>query len=660
MKANARMDPVFRKRAGAWLSIVGISGLASIGQADVDLHQAADRSVAVRTGVYTAKIAANGDLTELSVKDAKAFTHPFGDPGKPPAVVPSINVNGKMVAVRSGQARTEWTFGEDRIDVLTEGYNYECRLDPSVKIVLESGGKSRPYDNAPGGTAGGGVIGLVLDNGLTALASAGGKPFLLHVHSPRILPNHYTGGFGKPGDPLTWTWLLGGKPGAAQLITGLDVVGVGADEAVLQAGGNRGQGIVHFPAAVPVAFQLGQRNQSETETVKLEYRVEVWDHYLWRMSHFGGVPAATEIVQRHRLHFSTHLAELAPGQTAQVTTERLHLKPGFYYLFVAAWQGDQKLTEIDGIPFTVDLPAYQPITTRPADFDAFWARQEEKLRQTPLKPQVVRVSPAGAAGDLYEVTGDMPGAKPFRALYEVPAGDGPHRYVLLSSQLDHLLDQKKLEAAKPGWKSDAAMPVLWVSAAEAATYGRWASAEDNNLLENILIWLRAVDYLKSRPDVLPGSIRLFGASRGGPLVLVTAARRPADIAGAAAHVHTSCGLSWTHKPYYGWGLPGGHNSRDPAAVEALAAMAAYVDPVNHAQDIRCPITFAYGISDWGLSPPEGIEAAYQLCGSAWKRISRDAGGHVFTAGTRDIMKQLDEHLLSAHGAVDQSHIMKEH
>ncbi len=642
------------------LAIVGLLALPTTVRAEVAIQQAADRSVTVATSVYTAKIDANGNLAELSVKEAKVFTHSFGDPGRPPAVAPTINVTGQMVAVRAGQARTEWTFGEHRIDVLTEGYNYECRLDPSVKIVLENGGKSKPYDSTPGRTAGGGVIGLVLENGLTALAVAGGQPFLLHVHSPRLLPNHYTGGFGKPGDHLEWTWVLGGKPGAAQLITGLEVVGIGADEAMLQAGGNRGQGIVHFPTAVPVAFRLGQSNQSETETVKLEYRIEIWDHYLWRMSHFGGVPDDAEIVRRHRLHDSTHPAELTPGQTAQVTTAPLQLKPGFYYLFIAAWQGDQKLTEIDGIPFTVDLPAYQPITTRPADFDAFWTRQEEKLRQTPLQPQVVRISPAGAAGELYEVTGDMPGGKPFRALYEVPAGDGTHRYVLLSSQLDHLLDQKKLEAAMPGWKSGAAMPVLWVGAAEAATFGRWTSAEDNNLLENILIWLRGVDYLKSRPEVQPGSIRLFGASRGGPLVLVTAARRPADIAGAAAHVHTSCGISWTHKPYYGWGLPGGHNARHPAAVEGLAAMAAYVDPVNHAQDIRCPITFAYGIGDWGLSPPEGIEAAYQLCGSAWKRISRDAGGHVFTAGTRDIMKQLDEHLLSAPGTVDQSHIMKEH
>jgi len=39
---------------------------------------------------------------------------------------------------------------------------------------------------------------------------------------------------------------------------------------------------------------------------------------------------------------------------------------------------------------------------------------------------------------------------------------------------------------------------------------------------------------------------------------------------------------------------------------------------NHAEFIVCPITFGYGISDFGLSPPEGIEAAYVLAKSRWK------------------------------------------
>jgi hypothetical protein len=145
-------------------------------------------------------------------------------------------------------------------------------------------------------------------------------------------------------------------------------------------------------------------------------------------------------------------------------------------------------------------------------------------------------------------------------------------------------------------------------------------------------------------------------------VLITAARRPADIAGVAAHVHTSCGIGWTHKPYYGWGIPGGvdYNVRNAAQVARFAAMAAYVDPVNHAADVRCPMTFAYGAWDWGLSPPEGIEAAYVLCGSNWKRISRDAGGHVYTPGTIRINKDLDELLNSAAGVGNQDRIMKEH
>ena len=150
------------------LTLASLVAFPAFSQAEVTVKQAADRSVEVQTAVYTARIDARGNLAELTVKGAKAFTHQFGDPGKPPAEPPSINVINQVVAVRSGTARVEWTFGEETIKFLTEGYNFECRLDPSVKFVA-----------GPGGTGGelnkyGGVCTtVVLANELT-ITSPGG------------------------------------------------------------------------------------------------------------------------------------------------------------------------------------------------------------------------------------------------------------------------------------------------------------------------------------------------------------------------------------------------------------------------------------------------------------------------------------------------------
>ena len=70
-------------------AVAGVGLLASslVCRAEVSIRQADDKSVAVTTGVYTAKIDSKGNLAELAVKGAKAFTHTFGDPGKPPAVM---------------------------------------------------------------------------------------------------------------------------------------------------------------------------------------------------------------------------------------------------------------------------------------------------------------------------------------------------------------------------------------------------------------------------------------------------------------------------------------------------------------------------------------------------------------------------------------------
>ena len=84
------------------LTIVGLmSADPALGAENVVVQQADDRSVAVTTPVYKAAIDADGHLTELSVKGAKAFTMPFGGIMEP-IRAEFVNVTNTMVAVRSG------------------------------------------------------------------------------------------------------------------------------------------------------------------------------------------------------------------------------------------------------------------------------------------------------------------------------------------------------------------------------------------------------------------------------------------------------------------------------------------------------------------------------------------------------------------------------
>lgn len=52
----------------------------------------------------------------------------------------------------------------------------------------------------------------------------------------------------------------------------------------------------------------------------------------------------------------------------------------------------------------------------------------------------------------------------------------------------------------------------------------------------------------------------------------------------------------------------------------FTAMAAYFDPDNFAPDMTVPWITAYGLDDT-LSPPQGIEAMFQLSPATWKRIN---------------------------------------
>ena len=646
-----RIFPLFVSSA-----LILVTHLAS---AQTKVEQAADKSVSVVTPVYSARIDAAGNLAELSVKGAPFATQNFAT--NPSAKVPtpfenvSINLTGQMVAVRSGEARTEWTFGEDTVDVLTEGFPFEFKLDPSLKlaIVKDAGASSLA------GFTGGRVIGVVLGNDLSVMASGDGKPYGFHIQPPRMFPSLYTNGFGKVGQNTHFTLKLGAPADASQFLGEVQRVPVGDSMDALNTGGNQGKGVVHFAKGVPIHFQTKQKNSGGKESGPLEYRWEVYDHYIWALPYLAGAEADPEALAAHRIAEEKRTINIPPGGEVVESWNLPEQKPGFYYQFLTVWKDGKKISEIPCSPFVVDLPNYVPVTTRPADFAAFWDAQEKLLKETPFNPQLKRLNPEGSPAQLFELTGDMPDGKKLKGLVEIPAGwDGKN--ALLTGTLPTGYDATIKAVAEGKWESKAKILTLSIIAPESATYTRWISATDNNLLENIQQWLRGVDYLKSRPDVKPGSIRLFGASRGGPLVLITAARRAKDIAGASAHVHTSCGISWTDKPYYGWGLPGKHNSKNSEKVAKLVEMSAYVDPVNHAEYIVCPITFGYGISDFGLSPPEGIEAAYVLTKSPWKRISRDAGGHVYSDGMKQINKDLDDLLGTQAGEGDQKRILREH
>ena len=317
---------------GLLVSYAALSAGAPACRAEVSIQQADDKSVEVTTGVYTAKIDAKGNLAELAVKGAQAFTHQFGDPGKPPAEPPSITVDGTRVTVRSGPARVEWTFGEDTLGCATEGYKFECTLDASVKGVVAPDGRSRSVDRYDGGTSR-----IVLANDRTITSKS-----WMHKHDRRYLHAGYTSGGVKPGAPVSMELRLGEPAAVGQLVGEIDIKPIGGARRRLPADGDA----VDFPDPKNVVFTILQTNIGLANQ-SLEYEANVRR-------------AEGDDTNPSRL---TIPASLAPQAANEAILELPELPSSAYVLTVSARQGDRTIKEAS-LPFTVGLP--QPPTASPA------------------------------------------------------------------------------------------------------------------------------------------------------------------------------------------------------------------------------------------------------------------------------------------------------
>jgi hypothetical protein len=312
------------------LTIGVLFGGSGIAMADVVLAQAADRSVAVTTAVYTAQIDAKGNLAELSVKGAKAFTHQFGDPGKPLAEAPSINVIGQMVAVRSGTARVEWSFGEDTVHFFTEGYNFECTLDPSVKAIVAPGGGGGAL-----GKYNGGCTALVLANDLTVASKSP-----MHAHGRRYIPAAYTSGGIKPGTQIQNELRLGAPANTAQLLGEVRIRPY--DEKWSPMPVNQNVLGRSLSPMTPHIVTLVQRNVGKAPQA-LDYRVAM------REKGEGGKEVMNAILA----------AVLAGEGTDEQIVPLPALPVGAYTLTASAWQGGVKVKEAR-LEFTVGAAAPAP------------------------------------------------------------------------------------------------------------------------------------------------------------------------------------------------------------------------------------------------------------------------------------------------------------
>lgn len=246
----------------------------------------------------------------------------------------------------------------------------------------------------------------------------------------------------------------------------------------------------------------------------------------------------------------------------------------------------------------------------PADFDAFWAKQKERLAQVPLKFTQTEVPSTKPEFVVYDVKVDCAGGKPVSGYLSKPKNAAPKSlnarmaflgYGVTSAQQDFTADAVVFAINAHGienGKEEAYYRSLTEGPLKNYAFNNTENANPETAYFNgmVLRVLRALEFLKSQPEWNGKDLLVGGGSQGG-FQAIAGAALDQSVTRCAANGPWCCDLGGiTLGRLRGW---------RPDYVEGLG----YYDPVNMAKRIRCPIIIGGGLGDY-VCPPSGICVLY--------------------------------------------------
>lgn len=306
-------------------------------------------------------------------------------------------------------------------------------------------------------------------------------------------------------------------------------------------------------------------------------------------------------------------------------------KPGFVYVEAKA-MGENGKPLKGSLPLSVsagaDVEKIRQTIPEPKDFDAFWTKQKERLAAVPMDVKLTPVESKFKNVDcwMFEIksVGDYPatgyismpkGAKPgsLKAVVNVYGygyGSIPRQDQLASrgelslSISRHGLPQGK---EKQFYEDQRKGPYK--------SFGFRNNQTPENCDFNMMILrdLRAIQYLKSRPEWNKKDLRVNGGSMGAFQAINIAAQDPDFNA-------VSAGIPWCAN------LGGVKDGRFPGWRPGYTPALDYFDIVNQAKRIKCPVTINIGLGD-RVCPASGQFAMYNVMNCDRKLTAEQSGGH---------------------------------
>jgi len=361
-----------------------------------------------------------------------------------------------------------------------------------------------------------------------------------------------------------------------------------------------------FPAGKNIAVELKLTNQTAGEIT-------------------GNIECGwtTDLANQPRLlALTTEKFVVEGGQELARTFTFRPNSPGFYRVSAVVKFGDGRQVRAKLVT-GYDVEHIQGPAVRPPDFDAFWgARLKELAKVQPDYAVELKPERSTEKVDSYFVGIRSYGDVRIHGWLTVPKGKGPWPGLLNvagyggaettrpATSQEHVVVMQLSIRGQGDSKED-----IDPKGEEYMYLGLTGKPADYIYVGAYLDVVRAVDFLCSRPEVDAKWIGIAGGSQGGGLSLAGAALDPRIVACAAAVPWL---LDW---PDYAvtapWALenfPRLLNERKDLSREKLLTILSYVDLMNLADRIRCPVNVSLGLMD-DTSPPRTIMATYNRIAS---------------------------------------------
>jgi len=320
-------------------------------------------------------------------------------------------------------------------------------------------------------------------------------------------------------------------------------------------------------------------------------------------------------------------------------------QPGWVYFGFMVIGADGKLIEVPGAKVTqqvkkkllaeigaiYDQDKIRTTVEMPSDFKEYWKKVRADLDKVPFNAVLEKLDSKDPKVELYALTVDAGGDRPVTGYLAYPAGAKPKSLAAYVNFLSWTKsDCSRYFAISGAKKGLLALSTTWhgFPVNRSKSFYEKELKEKFNALSDIdnrdkwsfrnvyLRVLRALDYIKSRPEWDGKMLVVQGGSLAGAQSAVAAALDP-QVTTAIISVPCFCefngDLSGRRRS-----IPvSGFSVLKPEIRKALS----YFDVVNMAALIRCEVFFATGFADEGC-PPSNVLAAYNnLPASTRKSLS---------------------------------------